>query len=268
QLSVLYRRMKRRCLVFESTGACLEQHSVENSGFDSPLFPQSNGNVFANQQLTQRQLLPGVGLQLNSVAAFASGRLLFGNSSSLSSVYPTDCTFLGTENVENHRDLSLGDPHEAIIPSSSNSPKRKRPRMEKSEEAGACKRCNCKKSKCLKLYCDCFAAGVYCAEPCACIGCFNKPAHDETVQATRRQIETRNPLAFAPKVIAPSTDSQSDAPEGSGKTPVSARHKRGCNCKRSGCNKKYCECYQSGVGCSINCRCESCRNAFGRKDGN
>lgn len=28
------------------------------------------------------------------------------------------------------------------------------------------------------------------------------------------------------------------------KTPASARHKRGCNCKKSSCLKKYCECYQ------------------------
>lgn len=27
-------------------------------------------------------------------------------------------------------------------------------------------------------------------------------------------------------------------------TPASARHKRGCNCKRSKCTKKYCECFQ------------------------
>lgn len=27
-------------------------------------------------------------------------------------------------------------------------------------------------------------------------------------------------------------------------TPASARHKRGCNCKKSSCLKKYCECYQ------------------------
>ncbi|KAH9754120.1 CRC domain-containing protein TSO1 [Citrus sinensis] len=82
-------------------------------------------------------------------------------------------------------------------------------------ESMACKRCNCKRSKCLKLvlanmclysYCECFAAGLYCIEPCSCLDCFNKPIHEDKVLETRRQIELRNPLAFAPKVIR-STDS-------------------------------------------------------------
>jgi hypothetical protein len=33
---------------------------------------------------------------------------------------------------------------------------------------GRRKPCNCKNSKCLKLYCECFAAGVYC-EVCLCL---------------------------------------------------------------------------------------------------
>ncbi|VVA98690.1 unnamed protein product [Arabis nemorensis] len=141
----------------------------------------------------------------------------------------------------------------------------------KSEQAGegesSCKRCNCKKSKCLKLYCECFAAGVYCIEPCSCVDCFNKPIHEDVVLATRKQIESRNPLAFAPKVIRNSDSIMEATGDDASKTPASARHKRGCNCKKSNCLKKYCECYQSGVGCSINCRCEGCKNAFGRKDG-
>ncbi|KAG7028887.1 CRC domain-containing protein TSO1, partial [Cucurbita argyrosperma subsp. argyrosperma] len=82
----------------------------------------------------------------------------------------------------------------------------------------------------------------------------------------KRQIESRNPLAFAPKVIR-NSDSLPEPGDESNKTPASARHKRGCNCKKSSCLKKYCECYQGGVGCSISCRCEGCKNAFGRKDG-
>ncbi|KAF3455643.1 hypothetical protein FNV43_RR00282 [Rhamnella rubrinervis] len=41
------------------------------------------------------------------------------------------------------------------------------------------------------------------------------------------------------------------------KTLASARHKRGCNCKKASCLKKYCECYQM----------QGCENAFGRKAG-
>ncbi|XP_047167511.1 protein tesmin/TSO1-like CXC 3 [Vigna umbellata] len=147
-----------------------------------------------------------------------------------------------------------------------NSPKKKRRRLEQDGEGESCKRCNCKKSKCLKLYCECFAAGVYCIEPCSCRDCFNKPIHVDTVLQTRQQIESRNPLAFAPKVIR-SSDSVPEIGDDPNKTPASARHKRGCNCKKSSCLKKYCECYQGGVGCSISCRCEGCKNTYGRKDG-
>ncbi|KAH9688065.1 hypothetical protein KPL70_015000 [Citrus sinensis] len=110
-------------------------------------------------------------------------------------------------------------------------------------ESMACKRCNCKRSKCLKLYCECFAAGLYCIEPCLCLDCFNKPIHEDKVLETRRQIELRNPLAFAPKVIR-SIDSTVELGDEANKTPASARHKKGCNCKRSSCLKKYCECFQ------------------------
>ena len=34
----------------------------------------------------------------------------------------------------------------------------------------------------------------------------------------------------------------------------------GCNCKNSFCLKKYCECYQIGMKCSLNCKCLDCKN--------
>jgi hypothetical protein len=56
-------------------------------------------------------------------------------------------------------------------------------------------------------YCECFAAGVYCVDSCACENCFNKPEYDDLVLDTRQQIESRDPLAFTPKIITHATDS-------------------------------------------------------------
>jgi len=33
--------------------------------------------------------------------------------------------------------------------------------------------CHCKKSHCLKKYCECFEAAVYCSDKCKCLECDN-----------------------------------------------------------------------------------------------
>ena len=114
--------------------------------------------------------------------------------------------------------------------------------------------CNCKKSRCLKLYCDCFKQSIYC-NGCNCNDCANNFKFESDRSQAVQAILDRNPAAFQPRVTK-----HEESATGEGGV-VKIGHLSGCHCKKSNCLKKYCECFSGSAPCSERCRCVECKNA-------
>nr|CAD1823737.1 unnamed protein product [Ananas comosus var. bracteatus] len=82
--------------------------------------------------------------------------------------------------------------------------------------------CKCVKSQCLQLYCGCLSRGRYCDERCGCKNCHNNKEHKGEVSDIIARKEISNRHAFN----------------------VDHTKKSGCNCEKSRCIKRYCECYK------------------------
>ena len=97
--------------------------------------------------------------------------------------------------------------------------------------------CTCKKTKCIKKYCECFSSGNLCYN-CKCENCENKPYY----------IENKNNIKKEEENI------ELDEDENEEKKLII------CTCSKSGCNKNYCECFKAKVKCNNKCRCIKCLN--------
>ncbi len=86
--------------------------------------------------------------------------------------------------------------------------------------------CICTKTNCIKKYCACFANGRFC-ENCECQNCLNTRENATTDINILQKNSIENII---------------------------------CNCSRSNCQKKYCECYKAGKSCGPICRCIGCLN--------
>ncbi|RYQ94837.1 hypothetical protein Ahy_B08g089786 isoform A [Arachis hypogaea] len=117
----------------------------------------------------------------------------------------------------------------------------------KGSDNGSC--CNCQKSRCLQLYCECLRAGNLCNNSCTCKACENNENNRDKVYEKKKEIELRDPEAFQSKIIIGGNEA--------------ARHRKGCNCRKSKCKNKHCACFSAGVGCSNQCKCDDCMNEYG-----
>ena len=88
--------------------------------------------------------------------------------------------------------------------------------------------CSCNKTKCIKKYCECFANNKFCTN-CLCLDCRNKDIFINALGIDNSEKNKNKDIIV-------------------------------CTCSKSGCNKKYCECYKEGLKCNIKCRCINCLN--------
>ena len=110
--------------------------------------------------------------------------------------------------------------------------------------------CTCKKTKCIKKYCECFSSGVFC-QNCKCENCENK--QDYLIENNNINKKEEEDLDEN-KNIKQNNDNNFDLNDNYFKKLII------CTCSKSGCNKNYCECFKAKVKCNNKCRCIKCLN--------
>ncbi|CAD8120215.1 unnamed protein product [Paramecium sonneborni] len=104
--------------------------------------------------------------------------------------------------------------------------------------------CSCQKTHCLKMYCSCFHNGRNCGKQCKCEECNNteefKMQRNQAMDYVKRKAN-RNKKIPKEKIFE-------------------TNEIWGCNCSKTRCVKKYCECFIRGKKCTVDCNCDHCDN--------
>ena len=103
-------------------------------------------------------------------------------------------------------------------------------------------KCTCSKTGCLKKYCACFANGISC-DGCDCKNCENI--------SIKNNIENENISNNKEEKLNNYSSIRIQSPK---------NQRIICNCTKSYCMKKYCECFKQGYNCNSLCRCVECKN--------
>lgn len=162
--------------------------------------------------------------------------------------------------------------------------------------SGLC--CTCQRTHCIKRYCNCYSSGKFCVG-CDCKSCYNgnnnaifsspktkgKLVYNKIIEGEQDQMSinsnknedidenfnfnnfngslsgTKNVISFAnisqDKKSSPSVYSRIYNNPDNQNPPKTQTM---CNCTKSNCSKRYCECFKSGKECSSSCRCLNCVN--------
>ncbi|TYJ32317.1 hypothetical protein E1A91_A05G026800v1 [Gossypium mustelinum] len=78
-----------------------------------------------------------------------------------------------------------------------------------------------------------------------------------------------HPLTTASSSVVPKINSSSHGAKDNkeaGEVLMLGKHSKGCHCKRSGCLRKYCECFQANILCSESCKCMGCKKFKGSEE--
>lgn len=116
--------------------------------------------------------------------------------------------------------------------------------------------CTCTKTNCVKKYCACFANGRFC-EGCECKNCLNTKI--SFTNSTGNTSLLNQNVNYSPKQMNNTNKNESMQPNHSVSQLI-------CNCTKSNCSKKYCECFKQGKECGPLCRCVNCINKDGLRE--
>ena len=110
-------------------------------------------------------------------------------------------------------------------------------------------KCTCSKTGCTKKYCACFSKGILC-DGCECKNCEN------CVPKMNNQL---SPISALDSIIKGEKMLENEDYNNK-KENIPKTQRVICNCTKSNCMKKYCECFKQGFNCNSLCRCLDCKN--------
>ena len=149
--------------------------------------------------------------------------------------------------------------------------------------------CTCVKTECIKKYCACYASGHFC-EGCECKNCLNtleafQKSHSNininiiknnnnngdnivssNIYNSLCEENKMNNNEYNPLDYNNSNHNMSTIIINNNINPFNQNHLHTeviCNCTKSNCTKKYCECFKMGRRCDALCRCVNCLNKVG-----